>query len=53
VILLCLRNPYDALLLEAGTVICTLGDAAPSLQAAVDALLGEFTPSGKLPVDLA
>jgi beta-N-acetylhexosaminidase len=52
VILLCLRNPYDASVLEAGTVVCTLGDAAPSLQAAVDALLGEFTPSGKLPVNL-
>lgn len=52
VILLCLRNPYDALVVDAGTVICTLGDATPSLQAAVDALVGEFTPSGKLPVTL-
>lgn len=49
-VLLCLRNPYDAGALEAGTVLCTLGDGAPSLQAAVDALLGEFQPSGKLPV---
>ncbi|MDQ7034872.1 MAG: glycoside hydrolase family 3 C-terminal domain-containing protein [Anaerolineae bacterium] len=52
VILLCLRNPYDASVLDAGTVLCTLGDATPSLQAAVDALMGEFTPSGKLPVTL-
>lgn len=52
VILLCLRNPYDANVLKAGTVLCTLGDAAPSLQAAVDALLGEFTPAGRLPVSL-
>lgn len=52
VILLCLRNPYDASVLDAATVLCTLGDATPSLQAAVDALMGEFTPSGKLPVKL-
>ena len=51
VILLCLRNPYDVNVLPgAGTIICTCGDSTPSLQAAVDALLGEFTPSGTLPV---
>ena len=53
VILLCLSNPYDADLLPgAGTVICTCGDAAPSLAAAVGAVLGDFTPSGRLPVAL-
>ncbi len=53
VILLCLANPYDAgLLPDAGTVICTCGDAAPSLAAAVGALLGDFTPSGRLPVEI-
>ncbi len=49
-VLLCLRNPYDAGVLNAGTVLCTLGDGAPSLQAAVEALLGELQPTGKLPV---
>jgi len=52
-ILLCLRNPYDASVLpQASTVICTCGDSLPSLQAAVEALLGRFTPSGVLPVPL-
>jgi beta-N-acetylhexosaminidase len=52
-ILLCLRNPYDVdVLPAAGTVICTCGDSSPSVQAAVDALLGVFTPTGKLPVPL-
>ncbi len=49
-VLLCLRNPYDAGVLQAPTALCTLGDSAPSLQAAVEALLGEFQPTGKLPV---
>lgn len=50
-ILLCLRNPYDVEVLDgADTVLCTCGDGAPSLQAAVDALLGRFTPTGRLPV---
>lgn len=53
VILLCLCNPYDAAALpQAGTVICTNGDGASSLQAAVDALLGRFTPTGRLSVPL-
>ncbi|MBZ0297467.1 MAG: hypothetical protein K8L99_33225, partial [Anaerolineae bacterium] len=53
VILLCLCNPYDAEALPgADTVICTNGDGASSLQAAVDALLGRFTPTGRLSVPL-
>ncbi|MBI5957549.1 MAG: hypothetical protein HY866_02365, partial [Chloroflexi bacterium] len=53
VILICLRNPYDAgVLTEAGTVICTCGDSAPSLQAAVDVLVGKITPTAALPVPL-
>ncbi|WP_119066395.1 beta-N-acetylhexosaminidase [Aggregatilinea lenta] len=52
-ILVCLRNPYDAGVLEgAGTILLTCGDSAPSLQAAVDALQGRFVPTGKLPVSL-
>jgi beta-N-acetylhexosaminidase len=52
-ILLCLRNPYDAGVLHgAGTHLLTCGDSAPSIQAAVDALLGRFTPTGRLPVPL-
>lgn len=50
-ILLCLRNPYDIEVLDGpDTILCTCGDAMPSLQAAVDALLGRFTPTGRLPV---
>jgi beta-N-acetylhexosaminidase len=50
-ILLCLRNPYDVEVLHgADAILCTCGDGAPSLQAAVDALLGRFTPTGRLPV---
>ena len=54
VILVCLRNPYDAALLDgATTAICTFGDSAPSLEAAVDAICGDYLPLGKLPVPLA
>lgn len=53
VILLCLRNPYDAGVLSgAETILCTCGDSSPSLDAAVDALMGHFTPSAQLPVPL-
>lgn len=53
VILLCLRNPYDAgVLAGVETILCTCGDSIPSLEAAVDALLGRFTPSARLPVPL-
>jgi hypothetical protein len=51
VILVCLANPYDADALPgAGTILCTCGDSTPSLYAAVDALMGDFVPVGKLPV---
>jgi beta-N-acetylhexosaminidase len=51
VILVCLANPYDAAALPgANTIICTCGDSTPSLQAAVDALMGDFVPMGRLPV---
>jgi len=52
VILLALRNPYDAGLIEGGTVICTAGDSRPSFMAAVDALTGQFIPTGRLPVEV-
>ncbi|NDJ61778.1 MAG: beta-N-acetylhexosaminidase [Chloroflexi bacterium] len=53
-VLLCLRNPYDAGALPAADVIlCTCGDSAPSITAAVDALRGVFTPTGRLPVEVA
>jgi beta-N-acetylhexosaminidase len=51
-ILVCLRNPYDAGVLEAGTILLTLGDSTPSLQAATEALLGDFKPSAKRHVPL-
>lgn len=54
VIHICLRNPYDAVLFpQASAILCTCGDSMPSLEAAVDALLGDVTPSGQLPVPLA
>ena len=54
VVLVCLRNPYDAGVLSgAGTVICTSGDSQPSLEAAAEVLAGVFTPTGKLPVPVA
>lgn len=52
-VLVCLRNPYDAgALTGADTIICTCGDSTPSLEAAVSALLGDFTPVGQLPVEV-
>ncbi len=51
-ILVCLRNPYDAGALDAGTVLLTLGDAAPSLEAAAEALVGGYEPAGGLHVPL-
>ena len=52
-ILLCLRNPYDVDAISgAGAVLCSNGDSAPSLEAAVDAICGDFVPSGKLTVNL-
>lgn len=53
-ILVCLRNPYDAgILSDANTIICTNSDSTPSLKAAVDAICGDFTPTGKLTVTLS
>jgi len=53
VILVCLRNPYDAGILDnAPTIICTNGDSNPSLKSAVDAIFGVYTPTGKLTVPL-
>ncbi len=53
VILLCLRNPYDAgVLAGAGTILCTCGDSSPSLDAAVEVLVGHCVPSAQLPVPL-
>ena len=53
VILVCARNPYDAALLDtADAIICTNGDSAPSMRAAVEAICGDFRPSGRLTVTL-
>jgi len=59
-ILICLRNPFDAgvlaspsVTLGADAVLCTCGDSTPSLQAAADALFGDFIPTGHLPVEVA
>jgi beta-N-acetylhexosaminidase len=51
-ILLALRNPYDASLIDGGTVICTAGDSQPSLEAISAVLTGEVSPSGRLPVEM-
>ncbi|MDX2141297.1 MAG: beta-N-acetylhexosaminidase [Chloroflexota bacterium] len=53
-VLVCLRNPYDAGTLGAGadSIVCTCGDSAPSLEAAVGALLGDYAPTGTLPVEV-
>ena len=51
-VLVCLRNPYDAGVINAGSVLLTLGDSAPSLRAAADALVGAYVPTGRLNVPL-
>lgn len=51
-ILLALRNPYDAGVMSADTILCSSGDSSPSLAATVEALQGNFLPSGKLPVEI-
>jgi hypothetical protein len=52
-VLLCLRNPYDASVMTgASAVYCTHGDSSPSLQAAVDVLCGDFTPTADAVVTL-
>lgn len=49
-IVVALRNPYDMDVLgDADTLFCTCGDAAPSLEAVVAALAGDYLPAGKLP----
>lgn len=48
-VLVALRNPYDADVLQADTLICTHGDSIPSLQAVAQALVGQFVPDGKRP----
>ena len=53
-VLVCLRNPYDAgALTGADSILCTCGDSRPSLEAAVAALMGDFEPPGRLPVEVA
>ena len=53
-ILVCGRDPYDARALQgADTIFCANGDSKPSLVAAVDAVCGDFAPSGKLTVDVS
>lgn len=52
-ILVCARNPYDAGLLNgADTIICTNGDSKASMLAAVDAICGDFIPTGRLTVEI-
>lgn len=52
-VLVCLRNPQDAGAISgANSILCTCGDSTPSLNAAVAALLGDFTPTGRLPVEI-
>jgi beta-N-acetylhexosaminidase len=51
VVLVCARNPYDAgMITGADSVICSNGDSRPSLEAAVDAICGDYLPNGKLTV---
>ncbi|MBL8117622.1 MAG: beta-N-acetylhexosaminidase [Anaerolineae bacterium] len=53
VVLVCLRNPYDVeVLAGANTVLCTFGDTEPSVQAAADAVMGDYVPHAKLPVPI-
>ena len=52
-ILICIGNPYDAgKITGADSVICANGDSDPSLEAAVDALCGEYHPGGKFTVEI-
>ncbi len=53
VILICARAPYDAGIIQgADSVLCTHGDSARSLQAAVDIICGDAMPGGALTVSL-
>jgi len=51
-VLVCLRNPYDAGIIGADTVVLTLGDSEPSLRAAADALIGDYKPRSSINVPL-
>ncbi|MCY4019933.1 MAG: beta-N-acetylhexosaminidase [Chloroflexi bacterium] len=52
-VLLCLRDPYDAnVISDAGVILCSNGDSAPSLEAAVDAICGDYVPAGTPTVNL-
>lgn len=55
VILLCLRNPFEAADLSpyANVILCSCGDGTPSIQAVAEALLGSFESNGTLTVELA
>ncbi len=53
VVLICVGNPYDAgEITGADSVICTMGGGVPSLEAAVEALCGDYQPGGKLTVEI-
>lgn len=53
-ILICSRNPYDAGKLHgANTIICSNGDSEASLAAVVEAVCGDYVPTGQLTVDIA
>lgn len=45
-VLLALRNPYDAELVENMTVLCSAGDSRPSLEALAAILAGDIDPVG-------
>ncbi|MBK9749654.1 MAG: beta-N-acetylhexosaminidase [Chloroflexi bacterium] len=52
-VVICLRSPYDAVVLsDADAILCTLGDTVPALEAAVAALAGDFQPTSQLPFEL-
>ena len=52
-VLLCLRDPDDASVISgAGVILCSNGDSGPSLEAAVDAICGDYEPGGMLTVNL-
>ncbi len=53
VILICAQNPYDAeLITGVDSVICSNGGSGPSLEAAVDAICGDYIPKGRLTVEV-
>lgn len=53
-VLLCVRNPFDAVpLAAADSIICSSSDNPPALIAALDVLCGDFSPSARLPLELS